>query len=394
MAVYAEPGRRRRGVVGEKGMSRISPPFAPATDPPPGDRRSALKQGRREFWVERFWRARTGIERPGKTTARPPEQPVSGPGGKRYAHLRVLSRSCGSGATAYWIFEPAAPSPRRAPVVVFLHGWGGTDPVLYGAWLDHLVRRGSIVLFPVYQRSVRSEAGRALKNTVLALRDAYRSSSANEYLHCDWNRCAVIGHSAGGVLAAQIAAIAVRAQIPQPRAVMAIHPSRGQDVRRPLPRISLRPIPASTLFLIVVGQDDHAAGDREGRFLFLQTPQIPRENKNFVTVVSDFHGNPPLVANHIAPVAPRSGAVIRLTQQGELSHQAMLDLLRLKGNRVDALHYYGYWKLADALIDAAFYGINREYALGDAPRLRHMGTWSDGTPVAKLLVTTPYVRRH
>jgi hypothetical protein len=51
------------------------------------------------------------------------------------------------------------------------------------------------------------------------------------------------------------------------------------------------------------------------------------------------------------------------------------------------LDYYGVWKLFDALCDAAFFGKNREFALGDTPQQRFMGKWSDGVPVKELVVT-------
>jgi hypothetical protein len=48
---------------------------------------------------------------------------------------------------------------------------------------------------------------------------------------------------------------------------------------------------------------------------------------------------------------------------------------------------YGLWKLFDGLSDAAFFGKNREYALGNTPQQRFMGKWSDGVPVKELVVT-------
>ena len=54
---------------------------------------------------------------------------------------------------------------------------------------------------------------------------------------------------------------------------------------------------------------------------------------------------------------------------------------------VNALDYYGTWKLFDALTDAAFYGKNREYALGNTPQQRFMGFWSDGKAIKELVVT-------
>ena len=54
---------------------------------------------------------------------------------------------------------------------------------------------------------------------------------------------------------------------------------------------------------------------------------------------------------------------------------------------INALDFYGTWKLFDGLCDAAFYGKNREYALGNTPQQRFMGVWSDGVPVKELKVT-------
>jgi hypothetical protein len=55
---------------------------------------------------------------------------------------------------------------------------------------------------------------------------------------------------------------------------------------------------------------------------------------------------------------------------------------------VNALDFYGTWKLFDGLTDAAFYGQNRNSALGNTPEQRFMGVWSDGVPVKELKVTT------
>lgn len=55
---------------------------------------------------------------------------------------------------------------------------------------------------------------------------------------------------------------------------------------------------------------------------------------------------------------------------------------------VDALDYYGFWKLFDGLCDAGFYSKNREYALGNTPEQRYMGEWTDGTPVKEPKVVT------
>jgi acetyl esterase/lipase len=105
--------------------------------------------------------------------ATPPTQPASGPGGKQYSHSAVNKNRYGKGGQEYWIFEPDAPKPAAAaPVVVFLHGWGGMNPLYYGAWIDHLVKRGNIVIYPRYQASLLTQINEFTPNTLFAIQDA------------------------------------------------------------------------------------------------------------------------------------------------------------------------------------------------------------------------------
>ena len=60
---------------------------------------------------------------------------------------------------------------------------------------------------------------------------------------------------------------------------------------------------------------------------------------------------------------------------------------QLLGADVNALDYYGFWKLFDGLTDAAFYGKNREYAFGNTSQQRYMGKWSDGEAIVELEIT-------
>jgi hypothetical protein len=63
------------------------------------------------------------------------------------------------------------------------------------------------------------------------------------------------------------------------------------------------------------------------------------------------------------------------------------------GTFVDALDRHAYWRLFDALCDAAFGTGRRDLALGDTPEQRDMGRWSDGVPVAPLrIVDAPPAR--
>ena len=54
---------------------------------------------------------------------------------------------------------------------------------------------------------------------------------------------------------------------------------------------------------------------------------------------------------------------------------------------LDALDWYGTWKLLDAMMACSFDGAWCEYAFGNTPEQRFMGVWSDSVPVLELTVT-------
>src|SRR5690349_24450164 len=132
----------------------------------------------------------------------PPSQPATGPGGKQYVHASVTKNRYGNGAQEYWIFEPDEPKPASAPVIVFLHGWGGMNPLYYGAWIDHLVKRGNIVVYPRYQANLLTPIKDFLPNTLAAVKDAlHRLQTERGHVTPDLSKFATVGHSLGGLLA-------------------------------------------------------------------------------------------------------------------------------------------------------------------------------------------------
>ena len=83
--------------------------------------------------------------------SKPPSQPKTGPGGKDYPYQSVLMtrlpkdrhrRDTGA------ILEPADPQPASAPVFIFLHGAGAPHVRYYQEWMEHLAKKGTIVIYP------------------------------------------------------------------------------------------------------------------------------------------------------------------------------------------------------------------------------------------------------
>ena len=159
-----------------------------------------------------------------------------GGGGKKPA---LVSETVGRGAQSATIIRPD--SKRALPVVVFLHGWGATQPRFYRPWLDHLAREGNAVIYPRYQDSFVDPPAQALGNVLTGVRLALGHVRERP------RTLVVAGHSAGGALAADYAAIARMAKLPEPVAVFSVYP--GRRLRRlpfAIPEIDPRRIAPAT----------------------------------------------------------------------------------------------------------------------------------------------------
>jgi dienelactone hydrolase len=293
------------------------------------------------------------------------------------AHRGMKRYEIGQGPRSYWLFEPDQPQPEgRAPVVVFLHGWFAVNPGFYGAWIDHLVRDGRIVIFPRYQNDVGTPPQEFLSNTVAAIHDGLGVlHDGVGHVRPDPARFVLIGHSVGGNIAAQIGAMAAdpHADLPQPQALIALMPGEIIPMRNP----SLAQIAKTTLLVVIVGEEDVVVGDFRGRQIFTQAEAIPRARKRFILFRSDRHGFPPLVAEHTAP----TGMEARLDNGEGVLHSLQVSL-----GDVNAFDRAGFWRIADLTIEAAFEGRTLDDVTRDEERFRHLGFWSDGRKVTSPIV--------
>ncbi len=322
----------------------------------------------------------------------PPGQPSAGPGGSDYRHKAVETQRFGEGAAEYWIFTPSEPRPDEAPFVVFLHGWGGTNPRLYGAWIQHIVRKGHIVVFPTYQATSFTPAEQMVPAALQSVQDAFARLLASGPVRPRTGRIAWVGHSLGGLISAKLAAAYADQGLPPPAILMAVHP--GGDSR--LQVGPLDGLPTDTLVVLVVGDADRTVADRGAQAIRASLGRLPPENVALITIRSDDRGDEPLTADHLAPLASdgsfppdaRSAGDEAPDEPTQRSGPFRRRMRQRQADRFapDALDYYGYWKLLDALLDTAFRGENRRYAFGGTAEQRFMGVYSDGVPVTPLEV--------
>jgi hypothetical protein len=295
----------------------------------------------------------------------PPAQPASGPGGAGYQWSSYVYRvrAFANPDLNYATYEPAGwvgggAAPTTSKIVVFMHGYTYNTTPYYQEWLRHLVRKGNTVIFPVYQTTYTLPA-LFTGNAIWSIKDALTYQSAVATVKPDSaSGMTLMSHSWGGPVSANVAARWQAQGLPQPKALLFAEP-HSQTIDA-----SLAGIPSTTKIDCVVGNYDQIVGRLGCDALWPKLGHIPTANRNYVWMFSDYTGSPNLVADHNAP-AELSGA-----------------------SSVNALDWYGFWKLGDALRDCGFLGTSCTTALGNTAAQRNLGTWSSGTPVVPLQVTT------
>jgi dienelactone hydrolase len=201
----------------------------------------------------------------------------------------------GRGAGQVWVLRPAG--REIASVVVYLHGWGAVLPFeWHQAWLDHLLARGSAVLFPRYQPgSVDDPAVVTPIDLRQGLAQGFRALRAGDV------PVVAAGFSFGATLTFAYAARAREWGVPTPVAVYAIFPVDPVTIH---PTLDVTP-PPSTRVVLLAGEDDAVVGRAGADSLWRELEAVPRSRKQYriVRTTDD------LLADHEAPTYVQSPVV-------------------------------------------------------------------------------------
>lgn len=202
--------------------------------------------------------------------------------------LREAERiDVGSGAQGATVFRPRNVPAGTGRVVIFLHGWVAIDPESYGAWIGHLVRGGATVIYPTYQTKPARDTITPLINVLAGVRAALAHVSVAP------GRLVVAGHSVGGALAADYAAVAAGQQLPVPSAVFSVYPGRRlRHLTTEVPEVDLAAIAPGTRVLALAGERDGAVGSSTARRIVEGAVQADAELRVIRDDVVDDHSAP------------------------------------------------------------------------------------------------------
>ena len=304
---------------------------------------------------------------------KPPPQPKSGPGGSDYPHAGWRVSSGGSGADAWYVFEPARPRPTTAPLSIVMHGYfefAGYEQMY--ELIRHTVRKGNIVVYPRWQTGLTVpcpgpfDIEPCMTSAVNGIRGAlsYLRSRPKRRVQPDLRMTSYFGFSFGGIITANLANRYRSLHLPRPRAIFLDDPHDGGFTGFDEPAVddSLSGIPRTVKLQCHSGADGVIAEPNKANgscnSIFPKLAHIPRRNKDLVLTHTDLHGDPHLSSSHGVCGGWKGTA--------------------------DAYDWNFCWKVWDALRSCAYFGTGCGYALGDTRRHRSNGRWSDGVPVTPL----------
>jgi len=341
--------------------------------------------------------------------ATPPKQPESGPGGADYISAQVVKRAVGRASAPTYVFYAAGPASEPRPVVVLLHSWGAANPQFYGGWIEHLARKGNLVLFPRFQEVNRTRPADATALAAGLIKDALATLADDPDARPDLGRFAYLGHLAGAAIAANLAANPAADGLPEPKLIFALMPGgiASDEKGRGIILKDLSAIAPSTLLITMSGDRDYLPTDRAARRLLKEASAIPGNRKLFMRAGSDDHGFPTVTATLASPGAmkadydsaaikvppdpprdPKQKNTFRWSADMSLSGEQTVLTAQMATNVTDSLDYYAYWKTFDMALAAAFSGADAATLKRD-PKLIDMGVWSDGWPVRRLSADLP-----
>lgn len=307
-----------------------------------------------------------------------PDQPEEGWGGRDYAHDEVLMYDFVDGPEGYFLFEPSSPKPDSAHVIVLLHGYSAMNPMVYGGWIRHIVRKGYIVIYPIYQMNlIRPMAKAYVSNAVAGIRQALATLDSEEHVRPIVESLILVGHSYGGAIAANLGVNYADWDIPPPKGLMLVCPGTSPLKRGWLP--SYEGMAHDIRLMVVLSIHDPIVGEGLGRFIYETAVNTP--TRNLIRLLPDDYGQPPLTSGHTEAHA--------LDAAFDNGRRCLSFYIGLKYAKYNAADYFCYWKLLDAMTDCIYRGEHCEQAFDNTPEQRYMGKWSDGEPVRELEVMVP-----
>jgi dienelactone hydrolase len=304
---------------------------------------------------------------------------------RRYRDIAV--DTVGSGETRAYVFRPEARSLNGLPLVLFLHGWRGTNPKNFGGLIDLLVRSGAVVIYPVYQgEGEKTSPQKITANAALGVRDAMDMLRQSHPQLIDEDKTLYWGFSMGASISTNFATRHAELGIPAPRAVVLVAPGDAYHVVHGSESASivarLESFPPTLPVFLVSGAADTSIGVPTARAWAARLCHLPRSHRALLLLPSHSDGGQQISSAHGSPGAPDSRFDFPDSTATVTKRIAGRDGFESSGS-LNVLDFYGYWRITMAIFDYVAGGAYPTALFTpQSPDNRFLGVWPSGKPYA------------
>lgn len=240
-------------------------------------------------------------------------------------------------ADGFWIYLPQGESKKADNVVVFMHGYGAYNPMIFGAWIKHLVADGNIVIYPRYQKSLsRPLPKKFVPNALRGIREAFMVLEDMGVDSDLWSSLDVVAHSYGGVISMNLAQNSEAYELPPIKTLMICSAGSGPFKGGVLDTYDK----VDSNLIIIDSEGDMTVGSRFS--IYVDELTKGKKNKVYLNQRSFRNGDIRLTSHHNEPYA-----VDTAFDNGVRNYTAKK---AIRVGKVNILDTGGYWKLFDSLM--------------------------------------------
>lgn len=296
----------------------------------------------------------------------------------------------GTGETRAYVFRPQAQLLSGLPLVLFMHGWRGTNPKNFGGLIDLLVRSGAVVIFPVYQaEGNKTSPQKITANAAQGIRAAIDKLNQSHPQLIDLDKTLVWGFSMGAAISTNFALRHAELGVPAPRAMVLVAPGDAYHVVHgveSLPTVArLESLPTTLPVFMVTGAADTSIGVPTARAWAARLCHLPRSHRALLLLPSHADGSQQISSGHGSPGAPDSRFDFPDATAAVPARIAGRDGFEASGS-LNVLDFYGYWRITMAMFDFVAGGpYPSALFTSGSPENRFLGTWPSGKPYASAI---------
>ncbi len=251
--------------------------------------------------------------------------------------VKVLDHS--KKQTGYWTFLPDVEQEKTKKVIVFIHGYGGYNPLIYGAWIKHLTKQGHIVIYPRYQKTLYiPKTEKFVKNAVKGLQNAITELESLGFKKELWQTLDYVVHSYGGVISSNMAINYEEYEIPSAKNMLLCAPGSGPFKGGRLD--SYEGLKEDINLLIVVNKNDLTVGDSFAKLVYNTAKQT--KNRAYLMQEPSKTKEYKISAGH--------NECYCLDEDFDCGIRNYTSKKALRIAETNTLDVDGYWKLFDLLI--------------------------------------------